>query len=152
LRKAGTARPADNVLALVHVLSSLIGRAFHGRIAPAHGLSLAEWRVMITLANHPGASGADIVERWAMQPMMASRAVRALERRGWVARRRRADDRRSYALSLTAAGRRAHGRVGPDANARYRELLACLPAADVARLDRALQRLIAQARRLARET
>ncbi|HZQ74830.1 MAG TPA: MarR family winged helix-turn-helix transcriptional regulator [Burkholderiales bacterium] len=138
------------MLALVHVLSSLIGRAFHGRIAAAHGLSLAEWRVMITLAKHPGASAADIVERWAMQPMMASRAIRTLEGRGWIARKRRSDDRRSFSLSLTAAGRRAHGRVAPDANARYRELLGCLSAAQAAALDRALQRLIARAGRLGR--
>ena len=142
------ARPADNVLALVHVLSSLIGRAFQGEITPRHGLSLAEWRVMITLAHHPRASAADIIERWAMQPMMASRAVRQPERRGWVRRQQREDDRRSYTLRLTKRGETAYRGVGGGAERRYREIVACLSRRELAELDRALQRLISHTRRL----
>ena len=135
------------MLALVHVLSSLIGRAFQGEIAPRHGLSLPEWRVMITLANHPGATAVEVVERWAMQPMMASRAIRQLERRGWVARTLRRDDRRSYTLSLTRKGEKAYRGVGPGASSRYREIVACLDPRELASLDRALQRLIAHTKR-----
>jgi DNA-binding MarR family transcriptional regulator len=104
---------------------------------------------MITLANHPGASAVDIVERWAMQPMMASRAIRQLQRRGWIARRRRDDDRRSFTLSLTARGRAAYRRIGPRANDRYREILACLTRRELDALDRGLLRLIERTRRLA---
>jgi DNA-binding MarR family transcriptional regulator len=146
LKKSG--RPADNVLALVHVLSSLIGRAFQGEITPRHGLSLPEWRVMITLANHPGSSAAEVVERWAMRPMMASRAIRQLERRGWVARKLRADDKRSYTVSLTQKGQAAYRGVGGGASRRYREVVACLSRRELAALDGALQRLIAHTRRL----
>jgi len=144
-------RPAENVLARVHVLSSLIGRAFHGQIARRHRVSVPEWRVLVTLANHPGSTAAHIVERWAMQPMMASRAIAGLKRRGWIERRRRHDDRRSYALGLTPKGRLAYRRISPHANARYHGIVSCLSRKELAALDRGLGRLIAQTRRLVRQ-
>jgi DNA-binding MarR family transcriptional regulator len=112
-RKPQPPPAADHVLGLVHVLSSLIGRAFHARSRAAHHISIPEWRVLVTLANHPGSTAAEIVERWAMQPMMASRAIRQLKRRCWIERKVRHDDRRSYALWLTDKGRGARRRTGP---------------------------------------
>jgi DNA-binding MarR family transcriptional regulator len=140
---------ADNVLGLVHVLSSLIGRAFHGQVALRHRISLPEWRVLVTLANHPGSTAAEIVERWAMQPMMASRAIRQLKRRGWVERKVRRDDRRSYALWLSDKGRQAYRRVRPDANQRYHDIVGSLAPRELAALERALQRMTQRTRRLA---
>ena len=146
MRKAAR---ADNVLALVHVLSSLIGRAFHGEVALRHRISLPEWRVLVTLANHPGSTAAEIVERWAMQPMMASRAIRQLKRRGWVERKVRRDDRRSYALWLSDKGRQAYRRVRPAANQRYHEIVDSLEPRELEALERALERLTQRTRRLA---
>ena len=140
---------ADNVLGLVHVLSSLIGRAFHGQVALRHRISLPEWRVLVTLANHPGSTAAEIVERWAMQPMMASRAIRQLKRRGWVERKVRRDDRRSYALWLSDRGRQAYRRERPDANQRYHEIVGTLAPGELAMLESALRRLTQRTRRLA---
>ena len=143
------AKRSDNVLGLVHVLSSLIGRAFHGEVALRHRLSLPEWRVLVTLVNHPGSTAAEIVERWAMQPMTASRAIRQLKRRGWIERKVRRDDRRSYALWLTEKGSVAHRRVAPDANRRYHEIVGCLSRRELAGLEDALTRLTQRTRRLA---
>ena len=140
---------ADNVLGLVHVLSSLIGRAFHSQVAQRHRLSLPEWRVLVTLANHRGSTAAEIVERWAMQPMMASRAIRQLKRRGWVERKVRRDDRRSYALWLSEKGRQAYRRVRPSANQRYHQIVGSLAPRELASLERALHRLTQRTRRLA---
>lgn len=140
---------ADNVLGLVHVLSSLIGRAFHGHVTLRHRISLPEWRVLVTLANHPGSTAAEIVERWAMQPMMASRAIRQLKRRGWVERKVRRDDRRSYALWLSEKGRQAYRRVRPSANQRYHDIVGSLAPRELAALERALHRLTQRTRRLA---
>ena len=140
---------ADNVLGLVHVLSSLIGRAFHGQVALRHRISLPEWRVLVTLANHPGSTAAEIVERWAMQPMMASRAIRQLKRRGWVERKVRRDDRRSYALWLSDKGSQAYRRVRPDANQRYHDIVGTLAPRELAALESALRRLTQRTRRLA---
>jgi DNA-binding MarR family transcriptional regulator len=83
-----------------------------------------------------------------MRPMMASRAIRQLERRGWVARKLRADDKRSYTVSLTPKGQAAYRGVGGGASRRYREVVACLSRRELDALDAALQRLIAHTRRL----
>jgi len=148
-RRARPVGAAENVLGLVHVLSSLIGRAFHGEISVRHRISLPEWRVLVTLANRPGATGAEIVERWAMQPMTASRAIRQLRRRGWIERRVNAADRRSFALWLTERGRAALRRAGPHAGRRYDELVGTLSARELAALQRALLKLTQRAKQLA---
>ena len=44
----------DKPLSLVHVLSNRIGRAFHGEIETKFGITIAEWRVMLTLASEKG--------------------------------------------------------------------------------------------------
>ena len=41
----------DKPLSLVHVLSNRIGRAFHGEIETKFGITIAEWRVLLTLAS-----------------------------------------------------------------------------------------------------
>jgi hypothetical protein len=46
--------PADNLLAAIHVVSNRISRAFYADIEARHGISLPEWRVMLTLTRHPG--------------------------------------------------------------------------------------------------
>ncbi len=144
----GITRPAENVLALIHVLSSLIGRAFYGKVEIQHGLSIIEWRVMITLLKHPGLTAIEIINRWALQTMAASRAIRKLKRRGWIERQRKPADRRSYSLYLTEKGRQAYETVAPHANARYRDIIGCLTKAELAYLDRGLLKLIAHIKRL----
>jgi len=151
VKRVKKAARADNVLGLVHVLSSLIGRAFHGQVALRHRISLPEWRVLVTLANHPGSTAVEIVERWAMQPMMASRAIRQLKRRGWIERKVRRDDRRSYALWLSEKGRQAYRRVRPSANQRYHQIVGSLAPRELALLERALHRLTQRTRRLAED-
>lgn len=134
-----------NVLALTHVLSNQIGRAFDSQIEGRFGLSLSEWRVMLTLALDPGASSIDIINSWAMDKMAISRAVSKLERNGLVRRQRNKHDRRSYSLSLTARGKRTYDRVLPYANERYHDLLSCLTGRELNGLRRALDKLNSRA-------
>jgi DNA-binding MarR family transcriptional regulator len=81
--------------------------------------------------------------------MSVSRAVRELEQRGLIVRRIGSSDRRSQKLLLTRRGQRVYDAVVPDANARYHDIVNCLPPAERARLARALVVLIANAKRLA---
>lgn len=104
---------------------------------------------MLSLFQKEGLTAAEIVERWAMEKMAASRAIRQLEGRGWVERRQRAHDRRSYALSLTPDGRTACEAVLPAANERYREIVGGLSRPELKRFEEALVRLIAHTRTLA---
>src|SRR5215510_12237391 len=96
--------PADNVLAAIHVVSNRISRAFYADIEARHGISLPEWRVMLTLARHPGMAAMAVAALWGMDKMAISRAVRRLERRNLVRRTPAPDDRRRWVLELTPEG------------------------------------------------
>jgi DNA-binding MarR family transcriptional regulator len=141
-------RPAHNILGLVQVLSNLLGPAFYGQVEQKHEVTIAQWRIMLTLANHPGATAVDITAQWALQPMAVSRAIRELEQRRLLVRRPKPADGRSHALSLTARGHAMYEAVAPDATARYREIVDCLSRADRAELARMLTELIEQVRQL----
>jgi DNA-binding MarR family transcriptional regulator len=145
----GAARaPADNILACVHVLSNRISRAFFSEVSSRHGVSLAEWRVILTLAARGGATAMEIAALWGHEKMAVSRAVARLARRGALRRSRDRADRRRQPLALTAAGRRLYRAIEPDATARYRAIVGALLPAERTRLLDALQRLIVRAEQI----
>lgn len=136
------ASPSDDVLSEIHVLANLIGQGFSEFLEGEHGLTVAEWRVMLTLGRHPGQTAAEITARWAMDKMAISRALQRLEEAGHIRRDRNPDDRRSYRLSLTADGQMLHDRILPGATARYRDFVGCLSEQELANLRDALHKLI----------
>ena len=146
---AAPADAPDNPLALIHVLSHQIGRAFHARIAAEFDITIAEWRVLLSLAGRPGATANEIAAMWAMEKMAVSRAVGRLERMRRITRRVKPEDRRSYALAMTAEGRRVFERIVPAANARYREITSAATRDELAVLSKVLAKLVGQARDLA---
>lgn len=135
--------PSDNLLAAIHALSNRIGRAFEAEIEGAHGLSLPEWRVMLSVRRHPGVAARAVAEAWGMDKMTISRAVRRLERAGRVARAPAQGDRRRRRLSLTPAGKRLYAAIEPVATRRYRAILAPLAPGEARALARALAKLLA---------
>ena len=135
--------PSENVLAAIHVVSNRISRAFYADIEARHGISLPEWRAMLTLTRHPGMAAMAVAALWGMDKMAISRAVRRLERAGLVKRAPARGDRRRWVLDLTPEGRRRFRAVEPAATARYRDFLKGLAARDVAQLKRLLDKLIA---------
>ena len=140
----------DTVLALIHMLSNRIGRAFQKEIEGDHGRTVAEWRVLLTLAQFPGASAIEITDRWAMDKMAVNRAIRRLVDAGHLRRRPNPDDRRSFHLSMTPKGKRLYARILPAANERYREIVACLSKQELAGLRAALKTLLDQTETLGR--
>lgn len=144
--------PADtpeNSLALIHVLSLQIGRAFHARIATEFDVTIGEWRVLLSLNQRAGATANQIAEDWAMEKMAVSRAVRRLERMNRITRRVNPEDRRSYVLAMTDAGKDLFERIVPAANTRYREITSAATHDELAMLFRVLTKLVGQTRNLA---
>lgn len=139
----------DNLLALIHVLSLQIGRAFHARIAAEFDVTIAEWRVLLSLSQQASTTANEIADIWAMEKMAVSRAVRRLERMNRITRSVKPEDRRSFALAMTENGKRVFERVVPAANARYREITSAATRDELAVLSRVLTKLVDQARDLA---
>ena len=138
----------DKPLSLIHVLSNRIGRAFHGEIETKFGITISEWRVLMTLTSEKGVSAAEITNRWAMEKMMVNRAIQRLVDNGCITRERDPNDRRRYRLALTTKGRKLYGKIAPTTNKRYNELMSAIDSDETDALVRALQKIIQRAEQL----
>ena len=134
----------DKPLSLVHMLSNRISRAFFDEVETKYGVSIAEWRVILTLVSEPGLSAADITNRWAMEKMSVNRAIQRLVDSGNVARSRDPEDRRSYRLTLTAKGRKLYEKIAPAANKRYAELTSAISGEELEALVATLRKMISR--------
>lgn len=130
------------------MLSNRISRAFFDEVETKYGVSIAEWRVILTLVSEPGLSAADITNRWAMEKMSVNRAIQRLVDSGNVARSRDPEDRRSYRLTLTAKGRKLYEKIAPSANKRYAELTSAISGEELEALVATLRKMISRAEEL----
>ena len=138
----------EKPLSLVHILSNRIGRAFYGEVETKFGVTIAEWRVMLTLAAEPGVSAAEITNRWAIEKMAVNRAIQRLVDNGHVSRIRDPDDRRSYQLALTAKGNKLYEKITPQADKRYNELISAVSEDELNTMVEALRKMIRRAEEL----
>lgn len=135
-------------LTLVYVLANRITRSYYGEVEAKLGVTLPEWRVLLSVARRPGISAAEITGYWAMEKMAVNRAILRLSRDGRLERTKNPDDGRSYRLTLTSAGEALYEAVLPTANRRYRDLMSTLSAAERKAWVAAMKKLIAQAEEL----
>jgi DNA-binding MarR family transcriptional regulator len=95
------------------------------------GLSLREWRVLGVMPRQGSIGPVEIVRLTALDKAGVSRALAALERKGYVRRGGNADDARKVAATLTARGHALLRRLVPAALARQASLTAALSAAEL---------------------
>jgi DNA-binding MarR family transcriptional regulator len=83
-------------------------RALDAALTAAHGISVKEFDVLITLFNAPGGRlrMTELAERVVLTPSGVTHLVTRLERDGLVSRSVDEDDRRSFFAALTRDGRR----------------------------------------------
>ncbi|MBK19289.1 MAG: MarR family transcriptional regulator [Rhodospirillaceae bacterium] len=142
-----TVKSADDILSAIHVLANMIGGAYGDHLDDA-GITVPEWRVVLTLARYPRSTATEITDRWAMDKMAISRAIQRLEKSGTIQRKRNPDDRRSYRLSLTANGQDLYERILPVANERYQALVSTLTRRELGALHKSLDKLIAHVEKM----
>jgi DNA-binding MarR family transcriptional regulator len=126
---------------LVRVVN-LTARPFVETLARAHQLSLNEWRVMVVLANHPGATASELAAATGLDKMSISRAIAALSRSGRLTKQPDASDGRRTLLWLSADGRRVFQTIGASAKRREQHLFGRLDATELAQLERSVDRLL----------
>jgi MarR family transcriptional regulator for hemolysin len=88
---------------LLKATSRLYVERFEQR-AGALGLTLAQCKVLLYLANHEGISQAQLAELTDIEPMTLVRTLDSLESHGWLERRNDPADRRARCLYLEAKG------------------------------------------------
>lgn len=100
-----------NVLFDVWLVSRATTALLDDVVRPA-GLDADEFAVYSVLTSGDGLTPTELAHWMAAPPTTVSSYVKRFETRGHVRRVARPDDRRSYRLQLTAAGRRAHRKAG----------------------------------------
>lgn len=100
--------------ALISTQARLLAR-LDEELADAHGLSLADYEVLVQLADAPGGARrmADLAELALVSPSGLTRRVDGLAAKGLVCRRTCPSDRRGSLASLTEDGRRRLEEAAP---------------------------------------
>lgn len=114
---------------------------FQRKYRDGYGMLRTEWRVLFHLGRYGAMTAKGVCDRAGLHKTKVSRAVAALEAKGFLARRTQEADRRQEALSLTARGRAVCDELTAEA-ARYDAALAArFTQAEEAVLRRCLRRL-----------
>lgn len=109
-------------------LADLVSRDFSRLYRERHGLTRPEWRLLATLGQFGTMTATEVGSHSAMHKTKVSRAVTALEARGWLERREVVADRRLENLSLTRTGKSAYKALVPLAHSFEAGLMARLTA------------------------
>ncbi len=99
-----------DLLTNIVILARLI-RTEADRRARAHGMTRAQWTLMVRLEATPGLLQKELAEILEVEPITVARLVDRLEARGMVERRADPGDRRCWRLHLTAAARPLLGEI-----------------------------------------
>ncbi|GAA5186169.1 MarR family winged helix-turn-helix transcriptional regulator [Ferrimonas gelatinilytica] len=92
------------------------------------GLATVHWRILAQLADNPGLTAVEVGRRIDLEKSKISRALAAMEAKGWLERRRDPSDQRAAIITLTAPGWALFHRIRPMAQAWEAKLLDTLPA------------------------
>ncbi|ALO96569.1 MarR-family transcriptional regulator [Streptomyces hygroscopicus subsp. limoneus] len=134
----------DTALRLVRAQSALV-RRFDARLGGLHGVSLADFTLLLRLEQAPGGRmrRVDLAEALGLTASGVTRGLAPLERIGLVTRETDARDARVAYAALTGTGRRRLAEMRTTAEETAAEVFAgpAWPAADIARLADLLTRL-----------
>ncbi|GAB3773006.1 MarR family transcriptional regulator [Ramlibacter monticola] len=110
-----------------------------------------EWRVLAALAQQGEVRAADVKDRTTLDKMQVSRALARLEQGGLLARSPDPEDGRAWRVRLLPAGAALYRKIVPMVQAREEYLLSDLSPEEREALAKALEKVEARARQLARQ-
>jgi MarR family transcriptional regulator, transcriptional regulator for hemolysin len=93
------AEPQTELLFLLHDVARLL-RVDADKRARSHGMTRAQWAILIWLERQPGISQKELAELLEVEPITVARLIDRLEARGMVERRPDPRDRRIWRLHL----------------------------------------------------
>ena len=122
------------------MLSNRIGRAFIIELE-LKNFNVAEWRVLLTIAQNAPTTGIKITSQWAMDKMTVNRSIASLHKRGLIQKKNN-QDRRKIDLVLTPSGVIAYRDILPIANDRYHKIMESLSKTEEQSLRQTLLKII----------
>lgn len=135
----------------LNVVASLTSQALSRIYSERYGISVPEWRVLVTLGQYGTMTGKAVGNHSHMHKTKVSRAVALLEKRKFVVRRVNRADLREAFLSLSSSGRAIYEELAPIALEFARRLTQAIDPADRPAFDRSIERLTISAAALAAE-
>jgi DNA-binding MarR family transcriptional regulator len=136
-----TYRSRDSVGYLIRRLYTLLLARFEGALAQAD-FTLTQWIVLIQLRDGIARTASDLAADLDHDSGAITRVLDQLEGRGFLQRRRSAEDRRVVELRLTAAGNAIAGELLPLVVDQTNAALAPLSKAEFVQLRELLVRLL----------
>jgi MarR family transcriptional regulator for hemolysin len=121
------------------------------RRASEHGVTRAQWRVLVRLARNDGLKQVALAEALDLEPITLCRMIDRLEEAGLAERRRDEEDRRAWRIHLTARALPVVETLRAVAADFFDEALDGIPEADQARVRDVLARVRANLAQGARD-
>ena len=112
-----------------------VSRQFALLYRERHGMTRPEWRTLATIGQFNRITATAIGQHSSMHKTKVSRAIRALEERGWITRQADETDRRIEHIALTREGRHHYTELVQLARSYEARLKALLGAAATAELE-----------------
>ncbi|HUQ27555.1 MAG TPA: MarR family transcriptional regulator [Usitatibacter sp.] len=141
LRHWREAVPDDRLAHLVKDATRALVRALQVRLAQ-HGVPFGHWTFLRILWEHDGLTQRELsIEAGVMEPTTFT-AINAMERLGYVKRRRKPDNRKNVHVYLTPKGRALKRKLVPLAEDVNRVAVSKVPRGDVAATRRTLLAII----------
>jgi DNA-binding MarR family transcriptional regulator len=141
LRHWREAVPDDRIAHLVKDATRALVRALQARLAE-HDVSFGHWTFLRILWEHDGLTQRELSREAGVMEPTTFTALQAMERLGYVERRRKPGNRKNVHVFLTARGRALKKKLVPLAEEVNGVALGGLTATQVARLRGTLLKLI----------
>ncbi|MCO5073899.1 MAG: MarR family transcriptional regulator [Rhizobiaceae bacterium] len=100
----------DRLGFLLHDAARLMRRRFE-KMAGNHGLSSAQWRLLVRVFKEEGVAQARLAELLEIEPISVSRLIDRMVEGGWIERRIDDNDRRVRQIYLTERSREIFGEM-----------------------------------------
>jgi DNA-binding MarR family transcriptional regulator len=145
-RRIGVSEPSGHVGTL-HRLLKLTNRLmapFSTHLSDRYDISLNEFRLLMAIGRLGASASHELAEHTGVNAMSVSRAVATLQRNGRIEVETDPSNRRRKVLRLTEEGERLFELMQPQTEAVADYLVTGLSAADVAKLDELIGKLIAR--------
>jgi DNA-binding MarR family transcriptional regulator len=107
-----------------------------------HGIAPGQYSLLLLIGRNPGMTQMALAAATRLDRSTIALTVDRFVKKGWVKRVRRKDDRRAYALQLSAAGEKLLALADPLIEQHERELTAPLSEAEHAKLVKLLTKLL----------
>lgn len=141
LRHWREAVPDDRLAHLVKDATRVLNRALQLRLA-RHDVSFGHWTFLRVLWEHDGLTQRELSDEAGVMEPTTHAALNAMEKLGFVERRRLEGDQRNQHVFLTATGRRLKAKLVPHAIAVNERAAHGMAAADIATTRRVLLGII----------